>query len=192
MNKSDVYFDRIHKELDEDSDRAVVIVATAMVDDALKELINAKLLPAKNKEHCIISNPSSPLGTFSSRINACYQIGLISESMHRDLHILRKLRNDFAHNPFDLTFESSSVKSRVIELDKISNYLIRNKEARDNVASSGTRGDFIFSIGWRLYSLTCNIEKIEKSKIQSHEFGYVDFESFPEEIKQLFKDGQKT
>ena len=188
MSLSDIYFDRLHKELDKDSDRAVVIVATAMVDDALKEILKRKLLPAKDKEYCIVSSPSSPLGSFSSRINACFQLGSISSNMHRDLHILRKLRNEFAHKPFDLNFNSASVKSRVIELDKISKYLDRNKEARDNINKEGVRGDFIFSVGWRLYSLTCDNDKIESVKPKIPEFGYIDFESFPEEIKKLIKN----
>ncbi|MEN9657946.1 MAG: hypothetical protein RL571_1411 [Pseudomonadota bacterium] len=164
----------MHNELGKDSDRSVAIVAAALVDDVLMQLLSKKLLPAKDVNNCIYSNQSSPLGSFSSRINALHQLGVISGSMHRDLHILRKIRNDFAHEPSDLNFESPAIKSRVLELNKESNYLEKNKIARENVGPQGMRYDFIFGVGWRLYSLSRDIEVIECVPKRLAEFGYCD------------------
>ncbi|AEJ01072.1 hypothetical protein Nit79A3_1228 [Nitrosomonas sp. Is79A3] len=177
MMNIDKYFDRLHIELEKDTDRSVAIVAAALVDDVLKELLARKLLPHKDKENCIFSKPGSPIGSFSSRINAAYQLGLISSLMYRDLQLLRKIRNEFAHEPFALSFDDPSIKSKVIELDKKSDYINRNSEARHNIGGKGTRIDFIFLVGWRLYALTRAIEDIEIVQEKPPEFGYIDLGS---------------
>jgi DNA-binding MltR family transcriptional regulator len=174
---TDKFCDRLHLELGKETDRSVAIVASALLDEALKESVKARLLPARKNEWCILSGGNSPLSTFSSRINFCYQIGLISHVMQRDLHIIRKLRNDFAHNPFELSFNYNAVKNRVSELDNIANYREKNPEARSNVGPAGTKHDFIFAVGWRLYCLTELIKDIEPNKDHSPEFGYLDLDA---------------
>ncbi|MCC7596730.1 transcriptional regulator [Janthinobacterium sp. FW305-129] len=52
----------------------------------------------------LVEGFNAPLGTFSSRIKAAYSIGLITKEQFQDLEILRKIRNEFAHNwkPVDM------------------------------------------------------------------------------------------
>jgi len=124
----------IHLELDCETDRSIVIVAGALLDEGLKKIIITGLIPAAKKDWCVFSGGNSPISSFSARIDLCYQLGYISSVMQRDLHIIRKMRNDFAHDPFKLSFDSASVNNRVDELDKISNYRERNQEARKKSA----------------------------------------------------------
>ncbi|MEY8198547.1 MAG: MltR family transcriptional regulator [Colwellia sp.] len=174
MEITDKFWNRLHLELDKESDRSLVIVAAALLDEALKKCVEKRMLPAKKKELCVFSGGNSPLSTFSSRINFCYQIGIISSALQRDLHIIRKLRNDFAHDPFDLSFEDNSVKNRISELDSVSNYKETNPEARSNIGPPGTRNDFIFAVSWRLYSITESLNEISSGKEHIPEFGYFD------------------
>jgi DNA-binding MltR family transcriptional regulator len=173
-NITDKFWDRLHLELNSETDRSIAIVAGALLDETLKETIKARLLPAVQKERCVISASNSPIGSFSARIDICYQLGLISDVMQRDLHIIRKLRNDFAHNPFDLSFNTGSVKNRINELDKVANYKEGNPEARSNSGPPGIKHDFIFGISWRLYNLTESIKDIEPPKKHTPEFGYLN------------------
>ena len=174
MEITDKFWNRLHLELDKETDRSLVIVATALIDEALKKCVEKRMLPAKKKELCVFSGNSSSLSTFSARINFCYQIGIISSALQRDLHIIRKLRNDFAHDPFDLSFENNSVKNRVLELDSVSNYKETNPESRTNIGPPGTRNDFIFAVSWRLYSITESLNEISSGKEHIPEFGYFD------------------
>ena len=185
---TDKYWDRLHLELDHETDRSIVIVAGALLDEALKETIKAAIIPAAKKDWCVFSGSNSPISSFSARIDLCYQLGLISNVMQRDLHIIRKLRNDFAHNPFELSFDGASVKNRVDELDKVANYRERNQEARTNCGPPGTKHDFIFAISWRLYNLTKSLKEIVPPKKRIPEFGYIDLEALKKEFeKQGFK-----
>jgi len=173
-NITDKFWERLHLELNSENDRSIAIVAGALIDDALKETIKARLLPAAKKERCVLTGGNSPIGSFSSRIDLCYQLGLISELMQRDLHIIRKLRNDFAHNAFDLSFENDSVKSRIKNLDDVTKYKEGDPEARSNCGPPGAKHDFIFSISWQLYNLTESIKDIKPPKSLVPEFGYLN------------------
>lgn len=191
-NITERFWDRLHFELDKETDRSVVIVASALLDEALKESATALLLPARKSEWCLLSGGNSPLSTFSSRINFCYQLGLISYVLQRDLHIIRKLRNDFAHNPFELSFNDHSVKNRVSELEKIANYSAKNPQARSNIGPPGTKHDFIFAVSWRLYCITESIKKIEPSKDRVPEFGYLDLDALERIIKSCNDENDLT
>jgi DNA-binding MltR family transcriptional regulator len=178
------FWDRLHLELDTETDRSIAIVAGALIDEALKETLKALFIPALKRDRCVLNGVNSPIGSFSSRIDLCYQLGLISDVMQRDLHIVRKLRNDFAHNPFDLSFESGSVKNRIKELDDVANYKEKNAETRLNFGPPGTKHDFMFSISWRLYNLTESIKDIKPLKSPLLEFGYLDLENLKINLEQ--------
>ena len=180
---TDKYWERLHF-LNNETDRSIVIVAGALLDEALKELLKAKLLPSQKKERCVLTGSNSPIGSFSARIDLCYQLGLISKLLQRDLHIIRKLRNDFAHNPFDLSFNSSSVKSRIKELDVVSNDKERILEDRKNCGPPGIKHDFIFLVSWLLHSVTEPINDIKPFKECVPEFNYLD-------LKELKKISEK-
>ncbi len=179
----DKFLDRLHKELDKETDRSIVIVAGALLDEALKEIIKACLLPAVKRENCVFSSSNSPISSFSSRINLCYQLGLISQLMQRDLNIIRKMRNDFAHDPFHLSFDNDSIKNRIEELVKVAKFQETNPESRLNCGPKGTKYDFIYAISWRLYALTGLLKEIKPPKANLPEFGYLGLT--PEMMKQI-------
>lgn len=96
---------------EEKSDRAAAILAFATIDALLENLLRAGMLPESPKD---IFKGSGPLATVSAKIKMAFSFGLISKNEHQDLHLLRKIRNDFAH-AYDhkLEFSSSSIESRI-------------------------------------------------------------------------------
>ena len=84
-------------KLKEESDRDSVLISTGYLEQQLKEILLAFMLDDKKVES-LVDGGYAPLGAFSSRITACYAFGLITPDEHHDLHQLRKVRNDFAHN----------------------------------------------------------------------------------------------
>jgi hypothetical protein len=59
---------------------------------------------------------SRPLGSFSVRIDMAYILGLIGPQARRDLHLIRKIRNDFGHNIDPVTFDHEPIANRCREL----------------------------------------------------------------------------
>jgi oligoribonuclease NrnB/cAMP/cGMP phosphodiesterase (DHH superfamily) len=85
-------------ELNNESERGCVLVCAAMLDDALAKLIAAFLLEDEASKRLLSSGGSSPLSTFSSRVSASFALGLVSQRERDDCEIIRKIRNDFAHD----------------------------------------------------------------------------------------------
>jgi DNA-binding MltR family transcriptional regulator len=57
----------------------------------------------------LLNGNNAPIGTFSSRIDSTFALGLIDCKEHRDLHLIRKIRNTFGHKWRGVAFEASPV-----------------------------------------------------------------------------------
>jgi len=76
--------------LKNESDRCVVIVAAAFFDETLGRLLGERT--------------ERPL---NSRINDARDYGILSQDEHDDLHKIRQLRNQFAHNLRAAAFDTN-------------------------------------------------------------------------------------
>ena len=104
------YLDLLGKE----SDRGKVLISTGFLEEQLKDVLLAYLLD-KPQAADLVTGSYAPLGTFSARIAACYLLGLISEVEHHDLTLLRRIRNDFAHD-IHTSFETPGIIDRCKQL----------------------------------------------------------------------------
>ena len=181
---ADEWLEAIHKEFAPESDRGAALVAGAMLDEALKSLLAKRFVPPMKKDQDVLRR-DAPLSTFSARINAAYQMGLISSYLARDLHVIRSIRNEFAHHLFEYTFDSPKVKNWVMVLEQASDYNRRQPKTRADIGPPGTRWDFLGIAAWILYSLQRDIEEMEPLQPQGPEFGYIDWDKLPEAIRKL-------
>jgi DNA-binding MltR family transcriptional regulator len=100
--------------LSTETDRGCALMAAAYLDGELEQLFRAALVAdAKSVDDML--DQSKPLGTFSSRIDMAFLLGLIGRQAKRDLHIIRKIRNDFGHDPEPITFRSQQIGARCSE-----------------------------------------------------------------------------
>jgi mannitol operon repressor len=100
------YLDIIRRE----SPRGRVLVSTGFLEQQLRDVL-AALMRETPQVTELLDGANAPLGTFSSRISACFALGLIKEHEHHDLTLIRRIRNDFAHD-IHTTFETPSVVDR--------------------------------------------------------------------------------
>ncbi|EGR3934234.1 MltR family transcriptional regulator [Vibrio cholerae] len=104
------------KTLNSETDRGCALMAAAYIDEKLGELLKAYLVDdPKIIERMFDFN--GPFGTFSSRIDSTYSLGLLPGNVYKDIHLLRKIRNDFAHVSTPLTFDDEPISSRCRELN---------------------------------------------------------------------------
>jgi hypothetical protein len=163
--------DVFREEFAKESDRASVILSVALLDHALESILKARLVPIGSAEDSLFEGAYAPISTFSARIDLAYRLGLVSTKLSRDLHLIRKIRNEFAHNITGCTFQSSSVRSRVIELMRSSGIAERMPNVRKTFPE-GPRGDFQMTISWILWilwSVTKETKAIESTEL---EWGY--------------------
>lgn len=98
-----------------ESDRAAVILGAAKLDLALYQLLVSVFLPSTTGRDELLDT-DQPLSNFSSRINLAYRLGLIDRAFARSLHIIRRIRNDFAHEAVGADLDAGAHRDRVREL----------------------------------------------------------------------------
>jgi hypothetical protein len=122
------------KDFSKESDRAAVIVGAAKLDESLYQMLVAFLLPVGSSNDELLDS-DRPLGTFSARIHACQRLGLIDAELARALHLIRRIRNSFAHDAGGATLESGGHADRIRELLNPLRKYDGFEKARDLIAS---------------------------------------------------------
>jgi hypothetical protein len=98
----------------QESDRACGVLSAALLDTHLSTLLRLALRSETPEEWF---EGREVLGSFSAKIDMAYYMALISDEDYRDLHLIRKIRNEFAHElDHTLGFASQQVSNRVREL----------------------------------------------------------------------------
>jgi DNA-binding MltR family transcriptional regulator len=100
----------IHEQLKEETDRGAALVGVAFLDELLERLLKSRMLEGKTTEG--LFEGSNPLASFSARIDTAYSLGWIGPETHRELHLMRKIRNEFAHVHTPVTFASDAIQNR--------------------------------------------------------------------------------
>jgi DNA-binding MltR family transcriptional regulator len=109
---------KFYDSLQLETDRGCALLATAFLDEELKKLLASSFTGDAKVIDGLLS-PAGPIGPFSSRIDFAYALGKISAGLRKDLHLLRKIRNDFGHSPDPITFLASSIADRCMELKHV-------------------------------------------------------------------------
>jgi hypothetical protein len=116
-----------------ESHRGCALAAAAFLDERLRKLLLASLT-----EECgnLLLGAYAPLGTFSGRILAAQGLALIPPKAARDLGLIRKVRNEFAHQLDCDSFDVPKVTSLCREL----HYCFSNPDAPRDRFTSATIG----------------------------------------------------
>ncbi len=112
---------KIRDELRTVHDRSAAILATALVEDALEDLLLAKLQPLSKTERLELFEGEGPLGSFSAKIKLAHALSLISSRSRADLMLIKEIRNVFAHASGMITFETPEVVAACTNLKGIDN-----------------------------------------------------------------------
>lgn len=164
------YFQILHDEFRKESDRAAVVLTASIMDELLRTVLAARLVPVTSSSDELFDGANAPLGTFSSRIEMSYRLGLISVKFARDLHLIRKIRNDFAHNIHGCSFEDVKVRARVTELCNSHGIIGRSPDRFKDPLS--VRDQFLESASWMIYFLNKQSSQMASIPAAQEEWGY--------------------
>ena len=194
--KAQQYWDNVLKrEFEKETDRGAAIFATSLFDESLRTLLSTFLVSNSTSKDEIFEGPNAPMATLSSKITMAHRLGLITDKFARDLNLIRKIRNEFAHNIQGCDFGHSSIQSRIQELDKSSETIAKlNVMNGDNEDfDRNPRRTFLMTCSWMLTSIHNKIDKLEPLSAPSKEFGYLessvvkDFKKFLDEKEKELK-----
>ena len=102
----------------DESPRGMVLVVAAELDRLLLLSLHSILKSGVGLDGLNQDN-QGPISTFSARTNLAHALGIVNDQEHRDLTLIRRIRNAFAHEA-NVDFDSGSVKHRVNELSQSS------------------------------------------------------------------------
>lgn len=107
-------------ELESQSDRGVAIVGVAWIEEALVAAIRA-FLEKNTAAWDRLFRKSGPMSSLSAKIDLARLLAMTSDAIHSDLHILREIRNEFAHAVLDkdntaLSFQTPRIKDKCLAL----------------------------------------------------------------------------
>lgn len=98
-------------------DRAVVLSLASFIEETLGQLLLAYFRDCRQTRE-LIEGFNAPLGTLSARIKASYAFGLVNEVQFKDMELLRKTRNAFAHDWQGVSLERNDIKSMLGQMSQ--------------------------------------------------------------------------
>jgi len=132
-----------------ESDRAAAILVGSYLEILLGKLLRTKFIQNPVVED--LFKGTGALATFSSRIVLCYALGYIEDNTYRDLNLVRRIRNHFAHNIENASFDDPEVRSRCAKFSLVKHTL---KSGQEEYLPQDARSKFIVSVGIMSQSIT--------------------------------------
>lgn len=122
---ADVFL-QVSSELRAETDRGAIILAFAWIDEELTRSLKKFFRPSAHAAGKAdeLFGAGRPLGDAATKIDVAFRLGLLQEDTYKSLHLLRRLRNDFAHLAPHLTLETDSVRDRVRTLFELQKDMI--------------------------------------------------------------------
>jgi len=125
------------REFMDESDRAAIVLGAAQMDDLLITILTTRLIDAKKDWFDF----NGPFGTFSAKIDTAHAVGVIDKSFASKINLVRKIRNECAHNIQSVDLDANPVSQRIAELvasfEDTTFWAINLQEAGDIFKKSG-------------------------------------------------------
>jgi hypothetical protein len=150
-------FHAAFKEIQAAPDRVAAIVATAIVEDALRWALNSFFILqiSENEERELFEN-NGLLSSFHAKILIGFALGLFGEAARNDLTRIKNIRNAFAHAPRSIGFETPEVENQCTNLryvDTIAKNLNRSILPTKPLLDKGPRARFTATVNLLLLDL---------------------------------------
>jgi DNA-binding MltR family transcriptional regulator len=145
------------RSMSSESTRAKVVLSACYLEELLGQLLLVVLAKNTDREDPLFDGPTAPLGNFSAKIEFAYRLAVISKENRTSLHLIRRIRNRFAHSITDCTFSDRKIKSWNEQLHSLND--IASPETRSHFPE-GPVGDFEKSVSWLVYWLKHTMMKI--------------------------------
>lgn len=123
---------RILAEIERQTDRGAALIASAYVEQRLVSAIKARTNRHEKVEQNLYRG-SGALGSFSVKIDLGLLLGIYEPKIHSFLHTIKKIRNDFAHEPEPRDFTSQRIADLTKTLWFTCELLMRNKTTGEEI-----------------------------------------------------------
>lgn len=153
------------QEIETQTDRGAAIIGAAWIEEEINAAIESFLNKDKSSWDRLFRK-SGPLSSFSAKIDLARLLGIVSAVVSSDLHIIRTIRNDFAHSILEkdnsiLSFNTPRIKDKCLAIRSVEHETLCDPRVAFIRACAVLNSDFY------LYKLICpNIGNA--SQIRAH------------------------
>ena len=112
-----------------DRDRAIVL--SAIAENHLTSLLQLLMRRDEKEISQQLFSPSGPLGPFGTKIRVAYMLRILPPETHKDLMIVSKIRNKFAHDLSVKSFDDRQIASWVQGMHHYNTFLNSVKSFRE-------------------------------------------------------------
>jgi DNA-binding MltR family transcriptional regulator len=110
VSRTEADIKAIYDEIDAQTDRGAAIIAAAILDDFLSDLIKKRLVLTPKIEQRIFNFDTGGLASeYTQKIDLAFSIGLFNQKIFEDLRLIGKIRNRFAHKIDPITFSDPEI-----------------------------------------------------------------------------------
>jgi hypothetical protein len=132
LDLDDAHKDRAIRAIHRETDRGAAIVSAAFLESRLELAIKETLRNHTLKKGATLFDRLfkgyGPLATFGAKIDLAFALEIATEDDYHDLHIIRDVRNDFAHddigdNHSPVSFNLQSILDRCANLRTFKSFM---------------------------------------------------------------------
>lgn len=151
------------EEINGQSDRGAGIVGTAWLEESITGALESFLHP-RPKSWDRLFKGTGPLANFAAKIDLCRLLGLVTDAIWADLHLMRSIRNEFAHqvahkeSHSKLSFDTPHLRNKCMSLK-----CVKHEDL------AGSRAAFIRACA----VLYADFEMIQFFRIKATDGGYI-------------------
>lgn len=103
-------------KLGQSGQTAFVVMATTLLEDELQKALTLKMPNLTKAIDKKLFEGNGTLATLSAKIDLAYVLGIIEKPIHQELHVVRKLRNAFAHPRGEVHFRVTAIRDLLSSL----------------------------------------------------------------------------
>lgn len=133
----------------------VAILGQAILESELDELLRPKFKRKDDAAWANLIGENGPLDTFRRKIICAYALGIIDDQERQNLHVIRKVRNIFAHAKRVVDFDDPEVQYEISKIQSVQGKSVWAKNLRrlEKAAKAG-------SANRETYRSLCRVLKI--------------------------------
>lgn len=106
-------------EMPDVPDMVAALLGATLVEHQVDQAIRAHLKHSDDRMWGRLTDPAGPLNNFSSKVSLGFALGLYDINIFENLHIVRDVRNAFAHARTLLTFQHPTVRTAIEKMRPI-------------------------------------------------------------------------
>lgn len=120
--------------LNKETDRGVALVCAAYIETELESLLRKTFIDDPRIVGKLFEYPGA-LGSFSSKIELVFVMGLVEEDIYKSLRSIKKIRNTFAHSHRERRFRDQDIADQCKNLMQVTISTAENNPRKLFVAS---------------------------------------------------------